>query len=91
MEKKDFLEENDVAKMSKQEATVFAAKLISDAIDRYTILQKKNTEIQMRMAGMAGEMMEKMKESLDQADGGDEWKNGNKDEDENEDENDSLF
>lgn len=80
--KNEFLVEKNVVNMNGSEATVFAAKLIADAIDRHTNLQKTNVEIQMKMAGVAGEMFDAMKKSLDQFDEGDEWKNKNKDEDE---------
>lgn len=81
MENKDILKENDVVNMTRQEATVFAASLIADAMDRQTNLQKKSLEIQMQMTGIAGEMFESMKNSLNQLDDGDEWKRDDEDDD----------
>ena len=66
--------ETDVSKLTKIESTVLAGKLIADAIDRQTELQKKNIKIQMQMDGLAEEMFEGMKKQLDNLDEGDEWK-----------------
>jgi len=75
MSYKDFLEENNVRQMNQSEAVVMAGKVIAEAIDKQTELQKKNIEIQMQMAGLAGEMFENMKKSLNSLEEGDEWKN----------------
>jgi len=75
----EFLKKNKVNQMNQSEAIVFAAKLISDSFDRQTELQKKNIEVQIQMAGIAGEMFDKMKQQLNNPDEGDEWKNKNED------------
>lgn len=72
--KLDDLNDVNVTNLNQSESTVLAGKLIADAIDRHTDLQRKNIEIQMKMAGLAGEMFENMKKSLGNLDEGEEWK-----------------
>lgn len=81
MTNEDFLKKNNVKQMNQSEAMVMAGKVIADAIDRQTELQKKNIEIQMKMAGMAGEMFDTMKNSIESLDEGDSWKNKHEDDD----------
>lgn len=83
MDNKEFLKENNAKQLNQSEATVLAGKLIADAIDRHTNLQKKNIEIQMKMSGLAGDMMKRMTESLGGLDEGEEWKRNQEDEDNN--------
>jgi 20S proteasome alpha/beta subunit len=77
----EFLKENHATQLNQSEAIVLAGKLIADAVDRHTDLQRKNIEIQMKMAGLAGEMFENMKRSLGNLDEGEEWKRDQDDQD----------
>jgi hypothetical protein len=86
MDHKEFLKENNAKQLNQSEAIVLAGKLIADSVDRYTSLQRKNVEIQMKMSGLAQGMMKKMTDSLDNLDEGESWKNQDED-----DQNDSIY
>jgi hypothetical protein len=88
MDNKEFLKENNARQLNQSEATVLAGKLIADAIDRHTDLQRKNIEIQMKMSGLAEGMMKKMTESLGNMDEGEEWKRDQDDQDDLDDQDD---
>ena len=67
----------------EKEGVVIAGKLIADAIDRQTELNRKNIEMQMQMSGMGMDMMKKMLGKLDEADEGESWKKDDEDDDYN--------
>ena len=84
IDNQEFLKENHATMLNQSEAIVLAGKLIADAVDRHTDLQRKNIEIQMKMSGLAEGMMKKMTESLGNMDEGDEWKRDQDEDDQDE-------
>ncbi len=55
-------------------ATVVAAKMISDTLNRQAAATEKTLEATMMMAGATTEMAKRMSKSLDDVDEADKWK-----------------
>lgn len=75
MTRKEYIE---LAKnLTEAQALVVAGKIIADALDRQTELNRKNIEMQMKASGMASEMIQKLMGQMDKEMGeGEEWKKG---------------
>ena len=60
--------------LTQSEAVAFAGKLIADAIDRYTEMQRKSIEAQMRLSGLSEEMLKSVMKKMREEDEGERWK-----------------
>ena len=60
--------------LNRSQAIVIGAKIIADAIDRYTEIQKKNIEIQIKMSGMATDVFKKITDQMENPEDGEDWK-----------------